>query len=269
MRLLTKEWYQTMTDSGLGVLLVTDDRAAVSSEALYQQLREEKLHQWLDDQRELRAYLEEPYDEAAERQSFAELHSRELEEFQTRTPEKILRKVADIRVLALGLCTEEVYRDFEDYRALCQKWTEKTMEEAWNMQKAQGLEKVWTGEHSLHDAFVCSMKWEGEDLIIEFEVEDPEERLADIRENDPELLEEMGEAHFLFPEIKAARFRDAEILKQEGPVENSWWLYDEIWRTGEGTFEIHALLWREDDLCELTIECREPELIWTIPPAEQ
>lgn len=257
MRLLTKEWYQTMTDSGLGVQLVTDDRAAVFSEALYQQLREEKLHQWLDDQRELRAYLEEPYDEAAERQSFAEFHSLELEEFQTRTPEKILRKVADIRVLALGLCTEEVYRDFEDYRALCQKWTEKTMEEAWELQRDQGQDNVWTGEHSLHDSLVQSVKREGEDLVIEFD-----------RENDPELLEELGEEEFLFPEIRAIRFRDAEVLKQEGPVENAWWLYDEIWKSDRG-YEVHALLWREDDLCELTIECREPELIWTMPPAEQ
>ena len=136
------------------------------------------------------------------------------------------------------------------------------------MKKAQGLEKVWTGEHSLHDAFVRSMKWEGEDLIIEFEVEDPEERLADIRENDPELLEEMGEAHFLFPEIKAIRFRDAEILKQEEPLENTWWLYDEIWKTDRG-YEIHALLWKEHGVFEMTIECREPEIEWTISPAEQ
>lgn len=243
MRLLTKEWYQTMTDSGLGVQLVSDDRAAVFSEALYQQLREEKLHQWLDDQRE---YLEEAYDEAAERQSFAEFHSRELEEFQNRTPEKILHKVADIRVLALGLCTEEVYRDFEDYRALCQKWTEMTMEEAWNMCVSQGLDQIWTGEHSLHDSLVLTMKREGEDLVIEFEYD----------------------ADATWPEIKAARFRDAEVLKQEGPVENAWWLYDEIWKSDRG-YEVHALLWREDDLCELTIECREPELIWTIPPAEQ
>ena len=246
MRLLTKEWYQTMTDSGLGVLLVTDDRAAVSSEALYQQLREEKLHQWLDDQRELRAYLEEPYDEAAERQSFAEFHSRELEEFQTRTPAQILAKVADIRVLALGLCTEEVYRDFEDYRALCRKWTEKTMEEAWNMCVSQGLDQIWTGEHTLHDSLILTMKREGEDLVIEFEYD----------------------ADATWPEIKAARFRDAQILKQEQPVENAWWLYDEIWKSDRG-YEVHALLWREDDLCELTIECREPELIWTMLPAEQ
>ena len=246
MRLLTKEWYQTMTDSGLGVQLVTDDRAAVFSEALYQQLREEKLHQWLDDQRELRAYLEEPYDEAAERQSFAEFHSRELEEFQTRTPAQILAKVADIRVLALGLCTEEVYRDFEDYRALCEKQTVKTMEEAWNVCVSQGLDQIWTGEHSLHDALILTMKREGEDLVIEFEYD----------------------ADATWPEIKAARFRDAQILKQEQPVENAWWLYDEIWKSERG-YEIHALLWREDDLCELTIECREPELIWTMLPAEQ
>ena len=265
MRFLTKEWYQTMTDGGLGVQLVADDRAAVFSEELYQQVRAEKLKEWLAD---LREYLEEAYDEAAERQHFAEFHSQELEEFQTRTPAEILSKVADIRVLALGLCTEEVYRDFEDYWARCKTQTEETMKEAGDLQRTQGLDKVWTGGHSLHDAFVCSMKWEEEDLIIEFEVEDPEERLADIRENDPELLEEMGEAHFLFPEIKAIRFRDAEILKQEEPLENTWWLYDEIWKSERG-YEIHALLWRENDVFELTIECREPELIWTFPPAEQ
>ena len=257
MRLLTKEWYQTMTDSGLGVQLVTDDRAAVFSEALYQQLREEKLHQWLDDQRELRAYLEEPYDEAAERQSFAEFHSRELEEFQTRTPAQILAKVADIRVLALGLCTEEVYRDFEDYRALCRKWTEKTMEEAWNMCVSQGLDQIWTGEHTLHDSLILTMKREGEDLVIEF---DGEKALK--------LHEELEEEEFLFPEIRAIRFRDAEILKQEEPLENTWWLYDEIWKSERG-YEIHALLWRENDVFELTIECREPEIEWTISPAEQ
>ena len=253
MRFLTKDWYHTMTDGSLGIQLRADDRAAVFSEELYQQVRAEKLKEWLADQRE---NLEEAYDEAAERQSFAEFHSLELEEFQTRTPAQILAKVADIRVLALGLCTEEVYRDFEDYRALCEKQTVKTMEEAWNMQKAQGLEKVWTGGHSLHDSLVQSVKREGEDLVIEFD-----------RENDPELLEELGE-EFLFPEIRAIRFRDAEILKQEEPLENTWWLYDEIWKTDRG-YEIHALLWRENDVFELTIECREPEIEWTISPAEQ
>lgn len=262
MRLLTKAWYQTMQDSGLGVQLVADDRAAAYSEEVFQTLWDRKLEEWM----ELRAELEEEFDEGQERRFFREGYLCDLEIFRTRTPAKILEKVADIRVLALGFCTAEVYRDFSNYRALCEQWTEKTIEEAWNMQKAQGLDKVWTGEHSLHDSLVQSVKREGEDLLIEFEVEDPEERLADIRENDPELLEEMGEAHFLFPEIKAIRFRDAEILKQEGPIPNAWWLYDEIWRNEEGAFEIHALLWRNDDLLELTIECRDTELVWTVEP---
>ena len=160
---MTKEWYHTMTDSGLGVQLRADDRAAVFSEELYQQVRAEKRKEWLAD---LREYLEEAYDEAAERQRVAELHSQELEEFQTRTPAQILAKVADIRVLALGLCTEEVYRDFEEYWALCKKQTVKTMEEAWNMCVSQGLDQIWTGEHYLHDSLVLSMKRERKDLVI-------------------------------------------------------------------------------------------------------
>lgn len=262
MKLLTKAWYQTMQNSGLGVQLVADDRAAEYSEELFRALWEEKLDQWM----ELRAELGEELDEGQERRFFREDYESNLEEYRTRTPAGILEKVADLRVLALGYCTAEVYREFREYRALCEKWTEKTLEEAWKMRCSQGLKDAWTGEDSLHDAFVRSMKWEGEDLLIEFEVEDPEERLADLRENAPEMLEEMGEESFLFPEIKAVRFRNAKILKQEQTVENAWWLYDEIWRTEEGTVEIHGLLYKDDGVFELTVECRDTELIWTIPP---
>ena len=130
------------------------------------------------------------------------------------------------------------------------------MAEVWNLQKAQGLDKIWTGGYSLHDSRVQSVKREGEDLVIEF---DGEKALK---------LHEELEEEFLFPEIRAIRFRDAEILKREQPLENAWWLYDEIWKSERG-YEIHALLWREHGVFELTIECREPEIEWTISPAEQ
>ena len=240
MRLLTKAWYQTMQDSGLGVQLVADDRAAAYSEEVFQTLWDRKLEEWM----ELRAELEEEFDEGQERRLFREGYLCDLEIFRTRTPAKILEKVADIRVLALGFCTAEVYRDFSDYRALCEERTEKTIEEAWNMRVSQGLENAFTGEHSLHDAFVLSLNREGEDLVLEFEYDE----------------------EAAWPEIKGVRFRDAKILKQEGTVPNAWWLYDEIWKTGEGAFEIHALLWRNDDLLELTIECRDTELVWTVEP---
>ena len=240
MRLLTKAWYQTMQDSGLGVQLVADDRAAVCSDEVFQTLWNEKLDEWM----ELRAELEEEFDEGQERRLFREGYLRDLEKFRTRTPAKILEKVADIRVLALGFCTAEVYRDFSDYRALCEERTEKTIEEAWDMRVSQGLENAFTGEHSLHDAFVLSLNREGEDLVLEFEYDE----------------------EATWPEIRGVRFRDAKILKQEGPIPNAWWLYDEIWKTGEGSFEIHALLWRNDDLLELIIECRDTELVWTMEP---
>lgn len=266
MRLLTKDWYRTMGDSGLGVMLQVDERAGEASETVYQTIRAEKLEKWLLERKELCELTEEAFDPETEKRLFEEYVDGELRCYETRLPPAIRLKVADIRVLALGACTGEVFRALEEYRAWCEKWTEKTLEEAENMRIHQGLEHAWTGEHSLHDSFVRSVKQEGEDLVVEFEREDPMERLRDIRENDPELLEELGEETFLFPEIKAVRFRNARILKQEQPAQNSWWLYDEIWHDGEGGYEIHALLWRDREVFELTVGCRETELVWTVLP---
>ena len=240
MKLLTKEWYQTMQDSGLGVQLRADDRAAEASEAVFQALWDEKLDEWM----ELRAELGEEFDEGRERRLFREGYLRALEQYRTRTPEKILQKVADIRVLALGYCTAEVLREVREYRDWCRKWTEKTLDEAFNMQKSQGLDKIWTGAHTLHDSVVLSLRREGEDLLINFE-----------RDEDT-----------TWPEIKGIRFRSAVILKQEKPLEEAFWLYDEIWRTEEGGYEIHALLWRNNEVFDLTIGCRDTALLWTVAP---
>ena len=245
MRMLTKEWYQTMLDSGLGVCLEVDPRAAEFSEELFQGLWAEKLADWLKMREEICPILEQEFDEAGERRYFEENYARELETYRTRTPAGILQKVADIRLLALGFCTEEVFREFEQFRTRCEEQTVQTMRKVWNMQVSLGLDKIWTGEHSLHDSSVESLKREGEDLILKFR-----------REAEP------------WSQIEAIRFREAEILKQEQPMENTWWLYDEIWSREEGGYEIHALLWRDQELFELTIGCRDTELIWTMPPKE-
>lgn len=210
MKLLTKDWYQTMQDSGLGVQLRVDDRAAECSEELFRKIREEELSDWLEMRRELRADFGEEFDEAGERACFEESFQRELEIFRSRTPAEILQKVADIRVLALGCCTEEVFQAMKAHRDRCRKWTEQTLDEAWDLQKSQGLDAVWTGEHSLHDSVVLSLNREGEDLVVRFE-------------RDEEAT---------WPEIRAVRFRDAEILKQEQPLEEAFWLYDDLARRG-------------------------------------
>ena len=242
MRILTKQWYQTMQDSGLGVCLEVDERAAEFSEDIYQTLRTQKLAQWLRDREEVCEVLEEPFDPAAEERSFDAFCAGELETYRTRTPESILAKVADLRVLAVGYCTGEVFWDLEHYAQQCREQTERTMDEAWERMK--GSADAFTGEHSLHDSVVLSMKREGEDLLIEFERDEVD-----------------------WPEIRAIRFRDAEILKQEQSVENAWWLYDEIWQTEEG-YEVHALLWRENDVFELTVGCRGTQIVWTVSRTE-
>lgn len=242
MRYLTKQWYQTMQDTGLGVCLEVDERAAEFSEDIYQTLRTQKLAQWLRDREEVCQVLGESFDPMEEERSFDEFCARELETYRTRTPEPILTKVADLRVLAVGYCTREVFRDLEHYAQQCREQTEQTMDRAWEEIKAQGLDEAFTGEHSLHDSVIRTMEREGEDLVIKFERDEVE-----------------------WPEIKAVRFRGAVILTQEQDVENAWWLYDEVWRTGEG-YEVHALLWRDDGVFELTVQCRDTEIVWTMEP---
>ena len=51
-------------------------------------------------------------------------------------------------------------------------------------------------------------------------------------------------------------------------MEKAFWLYDEIWRAEEGGFEIHALLWKDNGVFELTIRCRDTELLWTVPQTD-
>lgn len=245
MRLLTKEWYQTMGDSGLGVMAQVDARAAESREELFQLLRAEKLEQWLRDRKEVCEVTGESFIPEREQRLFEESIARELRCYQDRLPPAIRAKVADLRVLALGYCTEEVFSDLDAYRTRCEEQTVQTMRQAWDLQVSQGLGQHWTGEHSLHDSVVLAMGREGEDLVIEFCREDVQ-----------------------WPEIRAIRFREGRIRKQEQSPENAWWLYDEIWQTEEG-YEVHALLWRDEEVFELTIGCRDTELVWTMPPKEE
>lgn len=102
MKLLTKDWYQTMQDSRLGFQLEVDERAVEKSEELYQTIRAEKLRKWLLEQQEVCEITEEVYDPEEARRNFGEYLDRELEYYQTRTPVKILQKVADLRVLHRG-----------------------------------------------------------------------------------------------------------------------------------------------------------------------
>lgn len=237
MRYMTKQWYQTMQDSGLGVCLEADERAGAYSEEVFRSVYQEKLDAWLLEREKICGFLSEPFDAQRERQSFAELYTRELAQYQTRTPGDILSKVADMRILALGLCTEAVRDAMEQYRRNCQETVERTMEEYWDAYKARGLDRVWTGDHSLHDSQVRHLRQEGEDLVLEFDREDED-----------------------WHTVSQIRFRDAGILRQEASVENAWWLYDEIWRVDNG-YEVHVLLYRDAPV-ELIVSCSDVELQW-------
>lgn len=47
-----------------------------------------------------------------------------------------------------------------------------------------------------------------------------------------------------FTDVNKVRFDNCDIIKQEGAMEEAWWLYDEIYPIKNG-YEVHVLLENE------------------------
>ena len=262
MKYCTKEWYQTMQNTSFHLLLKVSKKAEVFSEEYYQKLYAKKETEHLRmNQNALEVKFEDifspeefPTSEAFEfaredfeqertkfdpeetKQKFREAQDYNIELLKTSLPEEILAKVADIRVLALDVCTAEVKKLITKF---C-KNNEKEVELAFK--KLAKAEQEQFGENppeftneSFHDCEITALEKSGKDIVIR--------------------LDNSGG----FTDCKGIVFKNAEIIEQDGDLSGAWWLYDEIYKTDNG-FEIHALL-QNDELMYLTIKCENTEFI--------
>lgn len=146
-------------------------------------------------------------------------------------PDTILNEVSDIRMLALGYATQETYDKIKEYSIANYNAFEKAMKDYHNCVKKQFKNKIPDFEkESFHDSQITNFAQKGNDYIIEIDNEGA------------------------FTEINNIVFKSAEIVKQEGPIEKSWWLYNEIYKV-DGKYEIHFLLWSDDALNDLILTC--------------
>lgn len=54
--------------------------------------------------------------------------------------------------------------------------------------------------------------------------------------------------------IKSITFINAKVLKQDDDIENSIWIFDEIYNK-QKKYELHLLLKKKEELIDFTIEC--------------
>ncbi len=260
MKYCTKEWYEMTQRTGFHLLLKVNEKAEKFSEGFYNFVYAQREKEELEiaeesskarfedyfDQLDF-ATLEE-YNKAREKftppkfnpedikAKFAKAQEYNIELLERSLPEYILEKVADIRVLALDYCTNEVKWLIENYCKENEKRTEEVMNELMIAEQREfdGEMPEFTKE-SFHDCEISAVEKDGGNIVLRFN--------------------KGG-----FTDCKGVIFKNAEIIQQDGEVIGAYWLYDEVFKV-ENKLEIHALL-AGDDLEYFTIKCEDTEFIW-------
>lgn len=260
MKYCTKEWYETTQKTSFHLLLNVNEKAEKFSEEFYRYIYEQREKEELKIAEESsRSRFEdifdqldfpdlEEYNKAREEFSppkydpedlkvkFAKAQEYNIELLENSLPEYILEKVADIRVLALDYCTSEVKWLIENFCNENEEKTERAMDELMKAEKREfgGKMPEFTKE-SLHDCEITAVENVGGDIVIRFDNSGG------------------------FTDCKGVKFKNAEIVEQDGDLIGAVWLYDEIYKTENG-FEIHALLAGEE-LKYFTVRCEDTEFI--------
>jgi len=159
------------------------------------------------------------FDPEREKENFKQTFLINVERLKKSLPDKILQKVADIRVLALNRASANVKKEITAYCKANKKAAEKAMKTYWKEYKKnfKDNEPAFTEKFNFHDCKIISCRKRGNDVVI--------------------TLDNSGG----FTDVKQIIFKNCSILKQDAPLHGAIWLYDEIYKSGSG-YEIHVLL---------------------------
>lgn len=233
MKYMTKEWYEaTQTECLFPPNLKIDQRAEVCSDVYFRKLYAQEKAEWLTIRAELMEDWGEPFDPKAEAKWFARNFLMRKHKLLAKLPHDFLREVADIRVLALGYCTERVHGLCGQFLKEKREEYTRTTDAYYAYAETEWREVPFWQELYFHDAEVKSLRKNGNSLIMQF---------------DPEA------EHLCHHRIM---FTDAVVVKQDRRLKGTEWLYHEIYKTQNG-YEIHVLLWHKKQLVDFIVQCSD------------
>lgn len=261
MKYFTKEWYETCQKTGWHLSLEEDKHAETFSEEYFQQLYHQKLKDHLSSQEEFSSqtfddvYPEQmppefiyesmseaeilaqqtfyafnreeaknrfrpraPFDKQKTSEQFHKTFVSNQERIEKTLPEAILNMIADIRLFVLDKASSEVITAVAQFCEGNMRTVNQTIEQYREYIKnvTNPFQRNILENQNFHDCRITGVKRTEHSLLI--------------------LLESGG-----FTDIKEILFENYKIIKQDSPLENSWWLYDEIYDI-DGRNEWHVLL---------------------------
>lgn len=277
MKYFTKEWYELCQTTSVHFSLEGEQRAESFSEEYFHQLYNQKLKDWLSLQEKCSSYtfddvypeqmnLEptdknmsedeilnlkvsyeaerndtkesyippEPFDRNKASEQFHEAFINKQERIKKILPEEILKKIEDIRVFILDKASRQVINAVTQYCEDNKKLVRRTLENyrEYYKKSLEPFDENVVKNINFHDCTIIDIKQTEQCLAI--------------------LFDNSGG----FTDIDEMQFENYKIMKLDGLLQTSTWLYDEIYKTN-GKYELHILLWNNMDLVELIVSAEQ------------
>ncbi|WP_433751919.1 DUF4085 family protein [Paenibacillus amylolyticus] len=141
---------------------------------------------------------------------------------------QIFEQIADIRVFTLGYCTKEVMLQLKKQSAENRREMERVSDEYWEAIIAQDIPDEIHRRVQFHDCTVTELLTR-EEVLIRFDTRGG------------------------FTNINKLTLVAPEIIKQDGGIVGTYWLYQELYRIDNG-YELHVLFDGEN-MPELIVRC--------------
>ncbi|WP_027624923.1 DUF4085 family protein [Clostridium lundense] len=262
MHYFTKKWYELCQKTNAHLILEEEEKAASFSDEYFQQLYNEKLTEYLalqkkiasctfDDiypkemsaeyfndnmsQREIESlkasyktnrelakenYVSpEPFDSEKLSKKFYETFIYKQQYIKKILPKEILEKILDIRVYVLDKASNEVIKAVTEFCKANETSVKKTFKEyeIYYKKALKSFDVNIVENLNFHDCTIVDIKKTKQCLSILFDSSNG------------------------FTDINEIQFNNFKIIKQDGLLKNSWWLYDEIYKINN-KYELHVLL---------------------------
>jgi len=243
MKYFTKEWYELCQKTSFHFSLEEEKQAETFSEEYFQELYNTKLNDWLDFQQKVALYITksktvnedniepEPFDRKNATKRFYNGFICKQENIKRSLPENILKEIADIRVFVLDKATHNVIRAVAQFCEENKNSVDRIFEEykKYYQEALKSFDKNIVENMRFHDCKIINSIEKDDSFIL--------------------FLDNKGG----FTNIDEVAFVNYNIIKQEGILANSWWLYDEIYKVNN-KYEVHVLLQNKNmDLIEFII----------------
>lgn len=228
MKYFTKEWYELCQKTGFHLLLEEEKQAETFSEEYFQQLYDTELNSWINLQEEINSIMEtgnrvdnkeyEPFNRDKVMEQFYHGFIHNQAHLKRELPETILNQIADLRVVALNKATCTVINSITKFCKDNERSVTSTRDKYRRYFKEASIsfDQEIVENFGFHDCTIIKSLQNSTSLTL--------------------LLDNTGG----FTNIDEVTFENFSIIKQEDLLVNSWWLYEEVYKTND-KYEFHIL----------------------------